>query len=261
MRPGVRHGPAAALLSLAAAACPASAAEEASISADLSSYEIQISSSFTGTSLILFGAIDGVEPSPVDRNEWDVVVVVRGPDMPVTVRRKERLAGIWVNRTAVTFVNVPSYYFVASSRPLHSVTTEWALRRNGVGVNNLDLLPRTRPEAADVDDFRAAVLRTQREEGLIDEAPHGVTFRSDTLFRTEIDFPARVPVGQYRVEVHLLRNGLFVDAQSLPLFVNKTGLERTIFELAQRRPLLYGFLAVIIALCAGWLASLPFRRG
>ena len=239
---------------------PAFAAENARISADLSAYEIQISSSFAGTSLILFGSIDGIEPSPVNRNEWDVVVVVRGPDVPVTVRRKERLAGVWVNRTAVTFLNVPSYYFVASSRPLDAITTEWALRRNGVGVTNLNLLPMSRPVSAELEDFREAVIRTQREEGLIDDAPRGVTFRSDTLFRTEIAFPAKVPVGQYRVEVHLLKNGLFVDAQSLPLFVNKTGIERTIFELAHETPLLYGILAVVIALAAGYLASLPFRR-
>jgi uncharacterized protein (TIGR02186 family) len=250
----------AAGMAMAFRPAPISAAEDARISADLSAYEIQISSSFAGTSLILFGSIDGIEPSPVNRNEWDVVVVVRGPDVPVTVRRKERLAGVWVNRTAVTFLNVPSYYFVASSRPLDAITTEWALRRNGVGVANLNLLPMSRPDPAELENFRAAVIRTQREERLIDDAPRGVTFRSDTLFRTEIDFPAKVPVGQYRVEVHLLKNGLFVDAQSLPLFVNKTGLERTIFELAHETPLLYGILAVIIALTAGYLASLPFRR-
>ncbi|MFP3944115.1 MAG: TIGR02186 family protein [Alphaproteobacteria bacterium] len=239
---------------------PAGGAEQARLSADLSDYEIQISSSFAGTSLILFGSIDGIEPSPVNRNEWDVVVVVRGPDVPVTVRRKERLAGVWMNRTAVTFANVPSYYFVASSRPLETVTSEWALRRNRVGIANLNLLPASRPPSADLENFRDAVVRTQRQEGLIDEAPYGVTFRSDTLFRTEIDFPAKVPVGQYRVEVHLLKNGLFVDAQSIPLYVNKTGIERRIFELAHETPLLYGILAVLIALGAGYLASLPFRR-
>lgn len=244
----------------AAAPAPARAAQEARLSADLSDYAIQISSSFTGTSLILFGSIDGVEPSPVNRNEWDVVVVVRGPDVPVTVRRKERLAGVWVNRSAVTFLNVPSYYFVASSRPLETITSEWALRRNGVGVANLNLLPRSRSSPEKLEEFREAVVRMQRVEGLIDEAPYGVTFRSDTLFRTEIDFPAKVPVGQYRVEVHLLKNGLFVDAQSLPLDVNKTGLERRIYELAHDTPLLYGILAVAIALGAGYLASLPFRR-
>lgn len=250
---------AAALLAAGLGAATA-AAEQGRVSADLSGYEIQISSSFAGTSLILFGSIQGIEQTPLNRHGWDVVVVVRGPDVPVTVRKKKRLAGVWVNRISVTFNHVPSYYFVASSRPLETITTESALRRNGVGVANLNLLPRKRPANADVDEFRKAVIRTQREEGLIDEAPRGVTFRSASLFRTKVDFPAKVPVGQYRVEVHLLKNGRFVDAQSLPLFVNKTGVERTIYELAHDSPFLYGILAVAIALGAGYLASLPFRR-
>lgn len=248
----------AGVLICSAGAAPAAASQ---VSADLSENVIQISSSFSGKRLTLFGAIEGLPTDEGVGDGWDVVVVVRGPDMPVTVRRKERVAGVWMNRRTVRFANVPGFYFVASSRPLSKITSETALQRNGVGFANL-AIDQEGPDVPEsvADVFRAAVTRHQRNQGLLAEAPEGVSFRSGALFRTEIDFPAVVPVGEYRVEVHLLREGQFVDAQTLPLFVNKTGIERTIYELAHDSPLLYGVMAVLIALGAGWLASLPFRR-
>jgi Putative transmembrane protein (Alph_Pro_TM) len=87
---------------------PAPASAEA-LAADLTSHLIAITTGFTGASVVLFGAIDG---------PGDVAVVVRGPDREMTVRRKSRVAGIWMNSQEITFGNVPSFYFVAASRPL-----------------------------------------------------------------------------------------------------------------------------------------------
>ena len=49
---------------------------------------------FTGANIFLFGAIEG-EISP--DNKPDVIVVVRGPEKPLIARKKERIAGVWVN--------------------------------------------------------------------------------------------------------------------------------------------------------------------
>jgi len=68
--------------------------------ADLTNHLIAITTGFTGAAVVLFGAIDG---------PGDIAVVIRGPDRDVTVRRKTRVAGIWVNSEEVNFGNVPSF--------------------------------------------------------------------------------------------------------------------------------------------------------
>ena len=70
------------------------------IVADLSNHLIAISSGFTGASVVLFGATEG---------KGDIIAVVRGPERELTVRRKGKVAGIWVNAESVTFTNVPSF--------------------------------------------------------------------------------------------------------------------------------------------------------
>ena len=220
--------------------------------ADLSSYRISITSSFQGAELLLFGATEG---------GGDVVVVVRGPTEDLVVRRKSRIAGIWVNRDAIAFTNVPSYYAVASTRPLDEVLSQSQRRRLQIGARHLEMRPaESAASETEIARYREALTRNKERAGLFQEAPGTVAFLDSTLFRTTVQFPANAPVGRYNAEVYLVRDGQIITAQSTPLFISKSGIERALFDFANRRPALYGILAVVLASLAGWLASVVFRR-
>ena len=80
---------------------------------------IQITSNYTGTQIVVFGAIERAQ----NAQGRDIVVVVRGPDQPMTVRRRDRVAGVWVNRDAAHFEGLPGYYFMASTQPIDKIAT------------------------------------------------------------------------------------------------------------------------------------------
>jgi uncharacterized protein (TIGR02186 family) len=230
-------------------ACGAARGEP--LAADLTSHLIGITSGFTGTSVVLFGATDG---------PGDIVVVVRGPDRDIAVRRKRRVAGIWVNAKEEVFVGVPSFYGIASSRPLDQIASPAVLAFQQMGVENLRLQLRRGPLRGEDIEFRDALIETQQDEGLFGAAPGKVDFLGERLFRTTLDFPSNVPTGQYLVEVFLIRNKTVVSAQTTPLIISKVGMDAEIYEFADRRGPLYGIVAVAAAMMAGWLASLPFRN-
>jgi uncharacterized protein (TIGR02186 family) len=218
--------------------------------ADLTNHLIAITTGFTGASVVLFGAIDG---------PGDVAVVVQGPDREITVRRKSRIAGIWVNSQEVIFANVPSFYFVAASRPLEEIVSPATAAFYRLGVTNLEMKPQgmTPPQVA--DEFVTALVRTQRHSRLFPNAVGKVSFIGERLFRTTIEFPSNVPTGTYLVQVFLVRDKDVVSGQTTPLVVSKVGLDADVFGFAGRQPVLYGAIAVLTAMVAGWLASLPFR--
>jgi uncharacterized protein (TIGR02186 family) len=86
-----------------------------------------------------------------------------------------------------------------------------------------------------------------------------VNFIGERLFRTTIEFPTNVPTGTYLVQVFLVRDRDVVSGQTTPLVVSKVGIDADVFGFAGRQPALYGAIAVVTAMVAGWLASLPFR--
>ena len=221
--------------------------------ADLSSHLIAITTGFTGTEVVLFGAVDG---------PGEVAVVVLGPPARVTVRRKEPVAGIWMNRRAMVFEQVPGFYALATSRPLDGLAAEPVLARHGIGLERLTLTPAGgRAYApADLALFREALVRARLEAGLYSGGDGQVTFLGKRLFRTNIFFPADVVTGAYAVNVFLIRDGDVVSAQTTPLSVGKTGLGAEISEFAQRRPVLYGLAAIFGAFVIGWGAGTVMGR-
>jgi uncharacterized protein (TIGR02186 family) len=241
----------ALLVALLLLAAPARAEDLVSgISQDL----IQITSNYTGTAIVVFGAIEQAQ-SIQGRN---IVVVVRGPDEPMTVRRRDRIAGVWVNNDAAKFEGLPAYYYLASTEPVSRIAPPQALARYGIGLQSLT--PTAIGSHHDPEPFRQAAIRYHRRVGLYTESPGSIDFLSETLFRTRVPVPAGVTRGQYNVEVYLFRDGEVVSAQSTPLFVDATGLERRLYNAAHDAPLSYGLACVFMSMLLGWISYVLFRR-
>jgi uncharacterized protein (TIGR02186 family) len=243
----------AALLWLAAVWCAAGTApaNAASVLADLSSHIIAIGGGFTGDSVVLFGSTDG---------PGDIIAVVRGPERDVTVWQKGKVAGIWVNAHSVTFNNIPMFYAVVASRPLDQLIqpSVAALYKIGAAHLRYEAEPPVSSEGARL--FTDALIEQQRKAGLFVADIGKVAFLGERLFRATLSFPQNVPTGTYLVQVFLIRDGDVVSGQTTPLVVSKVGVDAAISEFAIRESAAYGAIAIVVALAAGWLASLAFRR-
>lgn len=232
----------------------AARAVEQPLVADLSKHLVAITTGFAGTDVLLFGATDG---------PGDVVLVVRGPEQEVVVRRKDKVAGvIWANVEQVTFGGVPSFYKVASSRPFEEFLPEAVRERHRIGTRFIDY----RMDGAEALEpprrtaFQEALVRLKTQEGLYLEREEGVRTLANRLFRSELYFPSNVPTGTYMVEVYLVREGEVVSAEITPLVISKVGIGAEIFHFAYNQPVLYGVAAILTAVAAGWLAGLVFRK-
>jgi uncharacterized protein (TIGR02186 family) len=226
----------------------------AALDADLSHHLIAITTAFSGTDVLVFGAIE--EPGT------DVAVVVRGPLEDETVRRRSRIGPVWLFTDQLTFRSVPGYYAVASSRPLAELAPAATLARHELGVGSIRLRPAPGQDASadQIAQFREALIRNKQREGLYATEVGRVSFLGRALFRTRLAFPANVPPGSYQVQVLQFRDGAVINAQSSPLGISKIGLEADLFDFAHRQAALYGLAAILLAVSAGWSASVMFRR-
>ena len=229
---------------------PAPASSQ-SIVTDLSTREVAISTGFTGAELLLFGATEGF---------GDIVVTVVGPRRDEIIRRKERVAGIWVNGTSVTFQNAPAYYRTAASKPLSEIAAPEVLEKLQIGSSRIDLSTRSSRGAETILEFRDAFIRSKKRQALYSEDISDIKITRGRLFRSTIPFPVNVPIGTYEVTVHLFKDGRLVSSEKTPLTVQKVGLEAKIYDFAHDHAAWYGLIAIAIALVAGWLAGVIFRR-
>ncbi len=227
-------------------------ARGAQLIADLSDHLIAITTGFAGTEVLLFGAVS--EPG-------EVAVVVRGPNRAVQMHRKSRVLGIWMNTATMTFDSAPSFYAVNASGPLERIVTEAVRSRHQMGLGHLDIrLPTAKASPNVAAQWRAALIRAKVRQGHYQAEVGRVTFLGRQLFRSKVFFPANVPTGSYTVETYYLRDGQVVGAQTTPLSVGKVGLEAELYDFAYDHAALYGLVAILLALLAGWLGHTLFHK-
>jgi uncharacterized protein (TIGR02186 family) len=248
-----------AVAAVALASLALTAADKPVLVPDVSSRNVEIRYTFAGAQLLLFGAIiypGGRAPT----QKPDVVVVVKGPSESIIVREKQRIAGIWMNADSSLFQSAPSFYAVASSRPIADLVDERTAAIYELGVHNLQLSPGTTALPDRARRFEAGLLDLRRREGLYSEDPHGVEISDGVLYRAAIRIPSQVPVGTYTAETFLVDDGRVLAAATRDIQINKSGFERVVALAARRHSVLYGLFAVILSLALGWSAAAMFRR-
>ncbi len=226
-----------------------------------STSEIAIASDFRGADLTIFGALTNADELFLAIGQYDVVVTLEGPKDYATVRKKERVFGIWMNTQSMTFEQVPESYSLASTRRIESIDQAPSLNNIGVGIDHLPLNPVGYiPNSGLISEFRDSYRRLKLASGLYQRDTNGVRFVSSSLFRASLKLPAEIPDGMHMVRAYLFKGGQLITQKELPLRVVKTGLEQAITNAAHERPITYGFLCVLIAVITGWGASLMFRK-
>lgn len=242
------------LLAMAMMALPVQAEE---IVSGVSQSGVSITTNFDGTSILVYGAAIRDAPPP----SWplmEVIITVEGPSTPLVIRKKERVAGIWLNRGAVQITSAPSFYAVAATKTLADILSPDEDAKYHITIPQT--IKAAAAPTADQDQFIEALQRIKTASGSFVLAPESVLLLRQSLFRTDIALPANLVEGPYRVRIFLTRGGKIIDMQENQIDVRKAGVERTLYKLAMEEPLVYGILSLLMAMVAGWGAQELFKR-
>ena len=225
--------------------------------------QVPVSSSFDGAKIVIFGSIETKDQAALYRGEYDVVVRVEGAPEDVVIRKKERIGGIWINNQSENYEAVPSFYSILSARPLNLIANSIVLSPISLGINNLGKNIPVEGEKKLImnpGEFSDALLRLRIEQDLFSEIPGTLKQLSPSLFRATLDIPANVPIGEHTVTAYLFRKGEILGTNRSSFTIEKIGFERWIYDLAHEHGVLYGIMAVLIAIFTGWAANAIFRK-
>ncbi len=242
----------AILVILAVLAWPARAED---LVLGLSQNRIAITANFDGSEILVFGAVRRAAPAPA--GDLGVIVTITGPSEPVTVWRKARRFGIWINAERVDVDRAPTFYAVATNAPWGQILSDTEDLRHRVSIDRA--IRSIGNLVEDSPNFIAALIRLREGADLYQNAVATVDLAEDTLFSVAVALPANLTEGTYTARVLLTRDRQVVADQNTVIDVRKVGLERFLYRLAHDRPLAYGLLSILIAVAAGWGASALFR--
>jgi uncharacterized protein (TIGR02186 family) len=226
---------------------------------DVSQRDIEIRYSFTGAELLLFGAIvypDGKTPEKAP----DIIVVLKGPEQAIEMREKNKVAGMWVNTDSIRFHSAPSFYAIASSRPVAAMTDARTAAIYELGIDNIQLSPSAFRSPDEIKRFEVGLIDLQTRKGLFVQRYGSVEITDKILYRARLPLSARALVGDYTAETFLVQDGRVVAAAIRDIHVRKSGFESFVAIAAESWSFFYGLAAIAVALFMGWLANFIGRK-
>jgi len=227
---------------------------------EVSQHDVVVRQGFTGTQLLLYGALLGPEGTRAGA-DYDIVIVVEGPSRAVTLREKRKIAGVWVNADATTLRSMPSYYAVASNRPLAQIVDERTAAIYEMGLGALQLSPSGSYNPDRQEHFAQGLVGVMRAKGLFQQDEHAVSITGGVLYSARIAMPSSLHTGTYTAETFAIHKGRVVASALAQVKVSKQGFEKAVVEFSRRQAFSYGLLAVSFSVLMGWLAGRLFARG
>ena len=213
--------------------------------------EISIDVGFTGAKLSFFGAIEG---------SGDVVVAVTGPRKKIKVTNKQKIMGVWVNSDTENFYDVPSFYYVASNKPLQDIDARTSFYINQIGLANLRFEGAEDLETRERDSWKRGIIDTMVKLGRYNSENGNINISKSKLFKTEFNFSSDILEGEYIVDTLLLKSGNVIGAKRSFINVSKSGLGEKIYKFSSENSMIYGIFSVLFALIFGFTANLFMRK-
>ena len=228
---------------------------ENNLVADLSQDNVKISTNFLGAKILLFGAYDGIQGD-------DIIVVVSGPKGLVTVQKKEKVLGVWVNTKKINYINAPKYLYIASNRDINEILNYKTRKISEIGLNNLNvrMQPGENISTKEEETWRKALTRNMLKSKLWSLDENSVKLNKNALFRTYVALPSNVPTGIFNVKILHYRNNKLISKERSTINVSKSGMSAEIYNIAQNYSTLYGIFAVVLAVLIGWITNIIFRK-
>ena len=223
------------------------------IVADLSQENVEISTDFLGAKILLFGAYDG-------RKGDDIIVVVTGPKGLVTIQKKEKVLGVWVNTKKVNYINAPKYLSISSNRDIDKILNQKTQKISQIGLNNLNVRIQPGKRVRSEKEWREALTRNMLKSKLWSLNENSISLNKNSLFRSYLSLPSNVTIGKFEVKILHYRNSKLISKETNNINVSKSGISAEIYNIAQNYSTLYGIFAVLLAVFIGWGTNLVFRK-
>ena len=225
-----------------------------SVISDIDRSDIELSTRFDGTSLLVFGAI-----SP-GNDRASLLVEVVGPSTSVDVRKKVQLWGIWVNKKIAQFRGIPSFYQISISNSEHPKLKEIEYQKlKSIFYDYLETISISENENS-AEKYQNELTRLKKKLGNLSTFEEKINVIDNKLFSYKVNLPKKIYPGIYKIKMTLIdQEGIELSKSEQNVNVSKVGLQEFLSSNSKNSPVFYGLFSVIIALFLGFSAAQLFR--
>ncbi len=219
--------------------------------AELSAAAVIKSQAFQGREIVLSG---------IAQSNSNIVIMVQGPSANYRIWKKAKVHGLWVNHEGMILKDIPSFYFVAASRPIDQMINAEAVSKYNLDPTHLIFPVEGNSSLPNFEEFVQNFYHYKQRQRLFPITIAQVERIGAHLFRSYIYIPESAIIGTYHIKIYNFTHGNIVDQANLQFDLVRSTLDNDIDLTSHQRPLYYAAIAVLIALTTGAIAGYMFRN-
>ena len=225
-----------------------------SVISDVDKSDIELSTRFDGTSILVFGAISS------ENNRTSLLVEVVGPPTTIDIRKKVQIWGIWISKKIAQFQNIPSFYQISISNPEHPILKEIEYQRlKSNFYDSLEIISRSE-KGNGPEKYFGELTRLKKKIGNLVTFKEKINIIENKLFSHKVNLPKKIHPGIYKIKMTLIdQQGEELSKSEHSVKVSKVGVQEFLSSNSKNNPVFYGLFSVIIALFLGFSAAQLFR--
>mgnify|MGYP005837019431 CR=1 FL=1 len=236
---------------LAALTCPP-------IDLTLDKHKVEMGMTYDGETIMVSGAAPA--------GSQVALLLVSRDNPPLMLSRKGKVGLFWMAVKQLEVRNLPFLYRIYTSGPLTSVAGPEAISQLGLGYDHLRgqmvaECVKGEPSADDAEVLFKGFLQLKEGEGLYGVSEGAVTVSPEGRFQQAVTLPDRAIEGTYLIHAYAFKDGRLVGSATRELVTQKVGLGKWLVTTSQHNGVLYGVMAVVVALGAGLGIGAIFKKG
>ncbi len=217
--------------------------------------EIPITIGYGGKNVVIKGTTS--EPG-------EVIIKISSKTEAARFKYKGKAAGLfWMKIGDIEYKPVPSVYKIYSSGKIDEILNANERASYYIGYDSLENMVQIEggPKNMDKDLWFKQLVKFKEENGLYGIQEGAVKFVSDNQFECKIHWPFQAMPDDYKIEAFLVKDQHVLDKADTMLKVKRAGIVKQFTSLAFGKPAVYGVMAIVIAMIAGFGVGMVFKGG
>lgn len=222
---------------------------------------IEIGVSYQGDRIYFFGV------NPVPGTDL-IIKLTAEKDEELKLSVKGKVGPLWMTVKQYDVTGAPFMYKIHASKPIDQIVSAATAQELELGypaIRHKMQMHLSRGTAApdDADKVFKGLLKIKERLNLynIVEDPKRLEITEGKLFKHYFRFPPAASEGRYLIESFCFDKGQLVGYGKDIIEIKKVGIEHWLTDVSQNQPVFFGILAVVIAVGAGLLVGVIFRKG
>lgn len=225
------------------------------LTSEITPNHIPVTIGYHGTSLTVKGRSDG---------DTHLLIKITNKSRHAELKYKAKVGGIvWMKKGKLTFKNLPDIYMLFGTKNPETLLTPAELKQYHIGYKSLIADAKVEDEQGKeaerkwLQDF----ISFKEHDGLYLIKNDAIQREQGGNFKLVIDWPFQAGPDKYTVETFAVREGRIIDRTTQHVEVERSGLIAALSGMAFEHPALYGIMAVIVAMVAGFSVGTIFKKG